>query len=103
MIQVSNSEDELEKSSGVRAPRFIVARVANSSKEEEEEEEEEEMLLDRKRGLHELLMNRAKGGVYTSSSRTGPKGWCPRMLQGLSFLLLFLLLLLQSTPLRLPT
>ena len=101
MIQVSNSEDELEKSSGVCAPRFIVARIANSSKEEEEEEEEE-MLLDRKRGLHELLMNRAKGGVYTSSSRTGPKGWCPRMLQGLSFLLLFLLLL-QSTPSRLPT
>ena len=101
MIQVSNSEDELEKSSGVRAPRFIVARVANSLKEEEEEEEKE-MLLDRKRGLHELLANRAKGGVYTSSSRTGPKGWCPRMLQGLSFLLLFLLLL-QSTPSRLPT
>ena len=102
MIQVSNSEDELEKSSGVRAPRFIVARVANSLKEEEEEEEKE-MLLDRKRGLHELLANRAKGGVYRSSSRTGPKGWCPRMLQGLSFLLLFLLLLLQSTPSRLPT
>lgn len=56
MIQVSNSEDELDRSSGVRPSGLIVARIASTL-----EEEEEEMLLERKKGLHELLAGRAKG------------------------------------------
>ena len=58
MVQVSNLKDELNRSSGVRTPRFIVARVDDSS-----EEEEEEMALNRKKGLHELLVDRAKGSA----------------------------------------
>ena len=58
MIQVLNSEDEFDKSSSVYALEFIVTCVASSSKEEKEEEE---MPLERKRGLCELLMGRAKG------------------------------------------
>ena len=38
-------------------PKFIVARVDNSS------EEEEEMALNRKKGLCELLADRAKGST----------------------------------------
>ena len=75
MIQVSDSEDELDRSSGVRSSGFIVAHITSNL-----EEEEEEMPLVRKKrsGLRELL----------------------RMPRALSFLLL--LLLLQLTPLHLP-
>ena len=65
MIQVSDSEDKLDRSLGIRPFRLVVMHVVSSSeeKEEEEEEEEEEMLLERKKGLHELLAGRAKGWV----------------------------------------
>lgn len=56
MIQVSDLEDKPDRSSGVRAPGLIVAHIDHSS-----EEEEEGMSLNRKRGLHELFANRAKG------------------------------------------
>ena len=56
MIQVSDSEDELDRSSSVYTLKFVVTCINNSS-----EEEEEGMFLNRKRGLHELLANRAKG------------------------------------------
>lgn len=61
MIQLSDSDDELDKSSDVRALGFIVACVASGSKEEEEEEGE--MLLERKKGssLCALLAGRFKG------------------------------------------
>ena len=59
MIQVLDLEDELDKSSSVRALGFTVARVANNL----EKEEEEEMPLERKKGLCELLAGRAKGLV----------------------------------------
>ena len=79
MIQVSDSEDELDRSSGVRSSGFIVAHITSNLEEEEEEEEEEMPLVRKKRsGLRELL----------------------RMPRALSFLLL--LLLLQLTPLHLP-
>ena len=80
MIQVSDLEDELDRSSGVRSSGFIVAHITSNLEEKEEEEEEEEMPLVRKKrsGLRELL----------------------RMPRALSFLLL--LLLLQLTPLHLP-
>ena len=68
MIQVSDSEDKLDKSSNVRTSRFIVAQVANSL----EEEEEEEMAMNRKRGLCELLANRAKGLAPKDASRSQP-------------------------------
>ena len=67
MIQVSDSEDKLDRSSNVRTSRFIVARVDNSL-----EEEEEEMAMNRKRGLCELLANRAKGLVPKDASRSQP-------------------------------
>ena len=59
MIQVSDSEDELDRFSGVRTSRFIFARIANNL----EEEEEEEMPLERKRGFRELLAGKAKGSA----------------------------------------
>jgi len=59
VIQVSDLEDELDKSSSVRALGFTVACVANSL----EKEEEEEMPLERKKGLCDLLEGRAKGLV----------------------------------------
>ena len=57
MIQVSNSEDELDRISGVRTYGLVVVLIANDSKEEEEEI----MLLERKNGLCELLVSKAKG------------------------------------------
>ena len=67
MVQVLDSEDELDRSSGVRTPKFIVAQVDNNSKEEEEE-----MALNRKKGLHELLMDRAKRSAPKDPSRSQP-------------------------------
>ena len=57
MIQVLDSEDELDRSSSVRTPRLIISWVDDSL----EEEEEEEMALNRKKGLHKVFANRAKG------------------------------------------
>ena len=51
VIQLSDLEDETNRSSGVRAPGFVVARIDNSS-----EEEEDGMSPNRKRGLHKLLL-----------------------------------------------
>lgn len=55
MIQVSDSEDELDRTSSIRSSKFIVTRITDNLKEEEE------MSLERKRGLRELLVGRAKG------------------------------------------
>ena len=65
MIQVSDSEDELDKSSCIHSSGFIVARITSNLEEEEEEEEEEEMPLERKKGLSlcELLVGRSKGSA----------------------------------------
>ena len=62
MVQVSDSDGELDNSFVVRSPKFIVARVDDSSKEEEE------MALNRKKGLRELLVDRAKGQVSKDTS-----------------------------------
>ena len=67
MIQVSNSKDKPDRSSNVRTSKFIVAWVDNSL-----EEEEEEMAMNRKRGLCELLANRAKGLAPKDASRSQP-------------------------------
>ena len=66
VIQVSNSEDELHRSSGVHSSGFIVACITNSL----EEEEVEEILLGRKKGssLRELLAGRSKGSVSKDAS-----------------------------------
>ena len=57
MIKVSNSREELDKSSIVCPSGLIVARIDDSS-----EEEGDEMSLDnKKKGLRELLADRAKG------------------------------------------
>ena len=55
VIQVSDLEGELDKSSVVRSPKFIVAQVDNSL------EEEEEMALNKRKGLKKLLAKRNKG------------------------------------------
>lgn len=52
VILVSDSKEELDRSSGVHTSRFIIARMDDSS------EEEEEMSLQRK-GLRELLKGRS--------------------------------------------
>ena len=57
MIQVLDSEDELDRISGVRTYGLVIVLIANDSKEEEEEI----MLLERKNGLCELLVSKAKG------------------------------------------
>lgn len=69
MIQVSDSEDELDKSSSFRTSRFVVVCAVISSREEEEEEE---MSLTGKKGLRDLLMDRAKGSVPKDTSRSYP-------------------------------
>ena len=58
MIQVLDLEDELDRFSSVCTSGLIVARIDNSS-----EEEEEEMALNRKKGLRELLAEKAKGSA----------------------------------------
>ena len=63
MIQVSNSEDELDRSSSVWPSRFVIACIASSL-----EEEEEEIPLERKKGLRELLVSRAKGSMPKDAS-----------------------------------
>ena len=45
VIQVSNLEDELDKSFGVRTPRFIVARVDNRGGRRRNGSEQEEGLV----------------------------------------------------------
>ena len=67
MVYVSDSKDELDRSSSVRTPRFIVAWVDDIS-----EEEEEEMALKKKKSLHELLADRAKGLAPKDTSRSQP-------------------------------
>ena len=53
----------LDRFSGVRTSGFVVAHIDNSS-----EEEEEEMALNRKKGLQELLVDRAKGPTPKDTS-----------------------------------
>ncbi|KAL0005433.1 hypothetical protein SO802_012994 [Lithocarpus litseifolius] len=57
VIQVSVLEEELDRFSGICAFEFIVVHVARGL------EEEEKMLLERKKGLHELLAGKAKGSA----------------------------------------
>ena len=67
MIQVLDSEDELDRFPGVRTFELVVACIASDS---EEEEKEEEMLLERKNGLRELLAGRDKGSTPKDASRS---------------------------------
>lgn len=70
VIQVLDSEDKLDRFSSIRTSGIIVACIASGL----EEKEEEEMLLERKKGLRELLTNRAKGlePKGTSGSKLPP-------------------------------
>ena len=56
MIHVSNTEDEPDRFSSFHASRFVVVHIDANSKEEEEA-----MALNRKKGLRELLTDKAKG------------------------------------------
>ena len=60
MIQVSDSEDEHDRSSSICPFGLVVMHVVCSSKEEEEEEE---IPLERKKGLYKLLAGRTKGSA----------------------------------------
>lgn len=55
IIHLLDEEDELDRTSSVRAPCFIVARIDSST------EEEEKMALNRRKGLRDLFTDRAKG------------------------------------------
>ena len=55
VVQVSVSKDELERFLGVRTPGLVIARIDDSSKDKEE------MVLNRKKGLKELLVERNNG------------------------------------------
>ena len=68
-IQVSNTEDEPNRLSGVCIPSLVIAHIDNSS---EEEEEEEEMGLNKKKGLHKLLADKAKGSAPKDTPRSQP-------------------------------
>ena len=59
----------LKEFSSVHTSGLVVARIASDSKEEEDEEE---MPLERKKGLRELLANRAKGSVPKDASGSQP-------------------------------
>ena len=56
MIHVSNTEDEPDRFLSFHASRFVVVHIDANSKEEEEA-----MALNRKKGLCELLTDKAKG------------------------------------------
>ena len=67
-IQVSDTEDEPNRLSGVCTPSLVIAHIDNSSKEEEEEE----MALNKKKGLRELLADKAKGLAPKDTPRSQP-------------------------------
>ena len=67
-IQVSDTEDEPNRLSGVCIPSLVIAHIDNSS----EEEEEEEMGLNKKKGLRELLADKAKGLAPKDTPRSQP-------------------------------
>ena len=67
IIQLPNSEDELNRQSAAQSPRLIIAHVDPSS------EEEEEMDINPRKGLKGLLAARNKGG----SSKDVPKSQVP--------------------------
>ena len=67
VIQVSDSEDKPDRFSGVCPSGLVIACIDNSSKEEKEE-----MALNRKKGLKELLVDRAKGPAQKDTSRSQP-------------------------------
>ena len=56
-------KNELDRFSGVCTSSLVVAHIDNST-----EEEEEEMALNRKNGLRELLVDRAKGPAPKDTS-----------------------------------
>ena len=56
-------KNEHNRFSGVRTSSLVVTHIDNSSKEEEEE-----MALNKKNGLRELLVDRAKGLVPKDTS-----------------------------------
>ena len=58
VIQVSDSEGELNKSPILRSPKFIIARVDDSF------EEEEEMALNRKKGRKSSLRKGIRGPLW---------------------------------------
>ena len=67
-IQVSDIEDEPNRLSGVCTPSLVIAHIDNSF----EEEEEEEMALNKKKGLRELLTDKAKGSAPKDTPRSQP-------------------------------
>lgn len=65
MIQVSDSEGKLDKSSIIHSPKFVVAQV-------DDLKEEEEMALNRRKGLKKLLAKRNNGLTPKDASGSQP-------------------------------
>ena len=73
LVEVSNSEAGLDRSSVVDFPRLVVTQIDTSEEEEEEEEEEEDMALNQRRSQRDHLAERNKG----SSSKEATKSQVP--------------------------
>ena len=58
VVQVPDSEDELDRVSGVHPSDLVIVCIDNSS-----EDEEEEMALNQRKGLKDLLERRKKGST----------------------------------------
>ena len=71
IIQLPDSEDELDRQSAAHSPRLIIACVDSSS------EEDEKMDINPRRGLKGLLFARNKGGP----SKDAPKSQVPSSCQ----------------------
>ena len=72
LVEVSDSEAGLDRSSVVDFPRLVVTQI-DTSEEEEEEEEEEDMALNQRRSQRDHLAERNKG----SSSKEATKSQVP--------------------------
>ena len=67
VIQVLNSKDKPDRFSGVRTSNLVITCIDNSS-----EEEEEKMALKKKKGLCEILADRAKGPMPKNTPGSQP-------------------------------
>ena len=68
MVQVLDSEDELNRVFVVRPFGLVITRINDSSKDEEEEE----MSLNPRKGLKDLLAGRKKGSEPKDVPRSYP-------------------------------
>ena len=68
MVEVPDSEDELDRVSGIRPSSLVIVHLDDSS-----EDEEEEKALNQRKGLRDFMAERNKG----LSSKEVPKSQAP--------------------------